>query len=365
MTRYIVTDDPSLLRSLGRSTERPDDLVVLDLAAAASVTLQADGHAYVDIDLLDHHKVTLVRRLLRALDGSSRRVFACDHKVRNQVVQANALGATRLVGRPLPLSVILDLLSDEPKAAPSPVPEPPDDAETVSQQTASRSAVVLGRGMDALLKDGPFDTPSFRVAAAGIAGSVDEKRLGTWLGVVKTHHEGTYRHVLLVAGVMAQFARSLNLSPESCAKLTLAALVHDVGKARIPTQILDKPTHLTPEERVIVERHPQEGYDFLTRKTDLPEDVLFAVLHHHEMLDGSGYPKGLRGREIPTKTRMLTICDIFGALIENRGYRLGLKPDKAFAHLQGMVEGGKLDGKLVAAFARVAACAGEPGRTSP
>jgi HD-GYP domain-containing protein (c-di-GMP phosphodiesterase class II) len=111
---------------------------------------------------------------------------------------------------------------------------------------------------------------------------------------------------------------------------------------------LDKPGKLDEQERRVVEAHPTTGYDALKGTSGISAEILDAVRHHHEFLDGSGYPDGLCGESIPDVVRILTIADIFAALIEQRTYKPPLSRQNAYAVLQGMT--GKLERALVEAF---------------
>jgi HD-GYP domain-containing protein (c-di-GMP phosphodiesterase class II) len=132
----------------------------------------------------------------------------------------------------------------------------------------------------------------------------------------------------------------------------MAATLHDIGKARIPLSILDKPGRLDPDEEEIIRRHPVIGHDLLKGMSGITPEILDGVRHHHEYLDGSGYPDGLKGGQISDLVRLLTISDIFAALIEARPYRAPMPRPDAYEILRGME--GKLEGALVRAFRNVA-----------
>ncbi|MFC6791463.1 HD-GYP domain-containing protein [Methylobacterium komagatae] len=161
----------------------------------------------------------------------------------------------------------------------------------------------------------------------------------------------THQHCLLVAGLAAAFAKSLGLGEGECHRLTKAALLHDVGKIHVPTAILNKPGKLDANEMALMKRHPELGFAMLTGQAFHPE-VLQVVRSHHEMLDGSGYPDGLKANEIPDLVRVMTVCDIYAALIERRSYKAPMPGEKAFAILDGMT--GRLDAAIVEAFRPVA-----------
>ena len=174
-----------------------------------------------------------------------------------------------------------------------------------------------------------------------------------WLDFVRRHDDLTYQHCLLVAGLVAGFSARLGIAPASQRMLAQAALVHDIGKAAIPRHILNKTGALDADEMVLIKTHPAEGHAMLTTQRGLDQRVLAVVRHHHEYLDGSGYPDRLRAAQIPDFVRLTTICDIYAALIERRAYKPTLPPARAHAMLVEM--GGKLDQGLVAAFAKFVA----------
>jgi HD-GYP domain-containing protein (c-di-GMP phosphodiesterase class II) len=116
--------------------------------------------------------------------------------------------------------------------------------------------------------------------------------------------------------------------------------------------VLDKPGKLTDEETSVMRQHPRLGYEALVAQGGFPPEMLDVVLHHHEFLDGSGYPNGLRGDQISDIVRLTTIVDIYTALVEKRAYRLPFTHTEAFATMEKMV--GKLDPHLLHAFRPVA-----------
>jgi HD-GYP domain-containing protein (c-di-GMP phosphodiesterase class II) len=129
-------------------------------------------------------------------------------------------------------------------------------------------------------------------------------------------------------------------------------MFHDIGKAKIPLAVLDKPGRLDDRERALIETHPAAGYDVLSGTAGISPEILDAVRHHHEYLDGSGYPDGLCAGSISDIVRILTISDIFAALIEHRTYKPDMPREKAYAILLDMK--GKLEMPLVHAFKEVA-----------
>ena len=129
-----------------------------------------------------------------------------------------------------------------------------------------------------------------------------------------------------------RLARDLSLDRAQIESLALGALLHDIGKIGVPDAILKKPSKLTAEERAIMNKHPEYSWSILRLFPGLEEASLFA-LHHHESYDGSGYPGGLKGDEIPLGSRIVSIVDAFDAMISNRCYRKGLAHEEAIRRL--------------------------------
>jgi HD-GYP domain-containing protein (c-di-GMP phosphodiesterase class II) len=129
-------------------------------------------------------------------------------------------------------------------------------------------------------------------------------------------------------------------------------MFHDIGNAKIPLTVLDKSGQLDAQERALIETHPVVGFDILKANAGISAEVLDAVRHHHEYLDGSGYPDALCAPSISDIVRVLTISDIFAALIEHRRYKPTMLRDQAYGIIRGMK--GRLEGPLVAAFKDVA-----------
>ncbi|WP_337268505.1 HD-GYP domain-containing protein [Oryzifoliimicrobium ureilyticus] len=139
---------------------------------------------------------------------------------------------------------------------------------------------------------------------------------------LKQHDQGTFLHSLGVSALMVTFGRTLELPEETIRELGLAGLVHDIGKTVITLTILNKKGRLSPEEIMIMRKHPQEGYKLLSTVEGVNQTVLDICLYHHEKFDGTGYPERLRGEAIPYYARMAAVCDVYEALTSARSYKL-------------------------------------------
>ncbi len=158
----------------------------------------------------------------------------------------------------------------------------------------------------------------------------------------------TYEHCQRVAGYAERLARRLGWNQQSAHHLALAALVHDLGKTWLGNDILLKESALSPEERLQMERHPLLGAQMLA---GYGLDVFFVetVLSHHETYDGHGYPRGLRGDEIPIGARLLAVADVYDALLSARPYKAALAPEEVQQYLRDEA-GRRFDPFVVPAF---------------
>jgi len=146
---------------------------------------------------------------------------------------------------------------------------------------------------------------------------------------------GTGIHLLRMSHYAEVLAERLGMSDEESVILTLAAPLHDIGKIGIPDAVLRKPASLTEAEFAIMRRHPLIGHDILrdSHSRFVQMGALIA-LRHHERWDGSGYPDGLRGEEIPLAARIVAVADVFDALTSERPYKRAWAPDEAFDYLR-------------------------------
>jgi HD-GYP domain-containing protein (c-di-GMP phosphodiesterase class II) len=139
-------------------------------------------------------------------------------------------------------------------------------------------------------------------------------------------------HSTRLAEWAIRVARKLGIEEDHMFQVEVAALLHDVGKIGIPDAILKKPARLTDEERAVMNKHPEYSWSILRLFSGLEAASLYA-LHHHESFDGSGYPAGLKGSEIPLVSRIVSTIDAYDAMISNRCYRQGLPHEEAVRRL--------------------------------
>jgi HD-GYP domain-containing protein (c-di-GMP phosphodiesterase class II) len=171
-----------------------------------------------------------------------------------------------------------------------------------------------------------------------------ETGIDRWMASVRIHHSPTYQHCLLVTGTIVAFGKLLGMNDNDMKRLAVGGLMHDLGKSDIPLSILDKDSSLSPTEIEIMRQHPIAGVQRASKVEGMSDDLLKLIGGHHEYLDGSGYPHSLSSSEINDPVRLLTIADIFSALVEKRAYKPQMSATNALEIMQ------KMDTKLDLAF---------------
>lgn len=161
----------------------------------------------------------------------------------------------------------------------------------------------------------------------------------------------THGHSRRVSILSEEVARGMALSELEIERVRISAVLHDIGKLGIPEEILRKEDRLSPEEQEIIRRHPEIGYRILESVREL-SDVNRCILLHHEKFDGTGYPKGVRGLDIPLESRIIAVTDTYDAMTTDRPYRRGLHHDRAIEELR-RFSGTQFDPDCVRAFLRL------------
>lgn len=346
MCVHVVADSRAKLFAVCIKLEQKH-AITSQLLAGAGMLGNNIFAVVIAADLRVVENILAVKALAEKLTRIPKRIFLVDHNERLSVAQAFALGATHVLANPVSQAQLLAALADRDAAAIS-----SGKSVSIGHEAASAGAASIAAMFSAVSNGAPIDVKGAKGAGGKIAESIAESGLSDWLTVVRRHHEGTYQHCLLVTGVAVDFALSLGMAKADVERLYSAAMFHDIGKARIPLAVLEKPGRLDPEERALVERHPGAGHEVLRGNAEISPEILDAVRHHHEYLDGSGYPDGLCAESISDVVRILTISDVFAALIEQRAYKPAIPRETAYEILLGMK--GKLERPLVEAFRDVA-----------
>lgn len=339
-TLVLYTDQPERRAELVQALERISPCAVL--AATAEAPALECLALVADLDLLKPSGFLGLRTLIARVPDLPR-VFLMRSMGERSLSAARGLGARLCLPSDTPPETVADALRAQFPASPRP-------GGAMIVQAADRAGAVISGLLDAARASGTIDPALVDGGLDPILSAVGESGLGAWLDTVRSYDDATYQHCLLVAGLAATFAIDLGFSERDRQRLVRAALVHDVGKARIPLAILNKAGPLDTGELAVMRDHAALGHAILIKAGGFDDTLLSVVRHHHEALDGSGYPDGLAGCQIGDLVRLITVCDIYAALVERRPYRAPMPADRAIQVLYAME--GKLDMDLVKAFER-------------
>lgn len=171
------------------------------------------------------------------------------------------------------------------------------------------------------------------------------------LARLKTVDDYTFMHSIAVCGLMLSLGRQLGLDARQLRDAGMAGLLHDLGKAVVPANVLNKPGKLTDAEFDLVKKHPQLGHAILIEAGKVGEIALDVCLHHHERVDGTGYPHGLKGSAISLYAKMGTVCDVYDAITSNRPYKTGWNPAESIRQMAGWSKG-HFDERVFYAFVK-------------
>jgi putative nucleotidyltransferase with HDIG domain len=228
-------------------------------------------------------------------------------------------------------------------------------ADAAQERARAREIVAAGKdavtGAFAAIQAGlPIPVRELSPIVEAIAASV-ARDAAAMPGVtrLKERHEYTYLHSVSVCGLMIGLAHALELDAALIPEIGLAGLLHDIGKARVPNLLLDKPGPLTDEEFAVVRAHAERGHELLLQAGVESPIALDVCLHHHERPDGRGYPARLFGNEVSRYARMGAICDVYDAITSARAYKESWTPGET---LEWMAESeGQFDRKILTLFA--------------
>ncbi len=174
---------------------------------------------------------------------------------------------------------------------------------------------------------------------SGLVSSIMENEaVALNIDALKISDEYTFQHSVDVATISMLIAKNSNMSEEEIQKIGMSGLLHDVGKSKIPNELLNKAGKLTEEEFAIMKKHSLFGYQILQEKQGIPQEVLLGVLQHHEKLTGKGYPLGLTSEKISPYAKILAIADIYDALVTERPYKKAFSQQDAIEMIMAMTD---------------------------
>ena len=262
---------------------------------------------------------------LAALKASGVPAVWIDNEKGIDVVDAEPVKPSPIMTAPAP--------APAPVAAPAPAPAVPQPRVSMEAEL-DRAAQVLNRSKVAVMAlfgearlgkaiDSEVCLPIVEEVASSLARNPSAF---VSLARLKTRDDYTYMHSVAVCGLMMALARHLGLPDDQVREAGLAGLLHDVGKMQMPLEVLNKPGALTDAEFSVMRSHPERGWDLLKEGTNVPAAALDVCLHHHEKMDGTGYPHKLAGEQISLLSRMGAVCDVYDAITSTRPYKNAWDP---------------------------------------
>ncbi len=241
------------------------------------------------------------------------------------------------VASPRPVSAPVEAPQVEVVAAPAPEPAPapvPPEPRVCFEDELSRASQVLNRSrlaVTALFNEARLGKAIDAEVCLPIVGEIAStlaRNPSAFLSLarLKTRDDYTYMHSVAVCGLMVALARHMGLPDEQAREAGLAGLLHDVGKMQMPLEVLNKPGALTDSEFKVMRSHPERGWELLKDGAKVPLVALDVCLHHHEKIDGTGYPHKLAGEQISLMARMGAVCDVYDAITSTRPYKAAWDP---------------------------------------
>ena len=248
-----------------------------------------------------------------------------------------------------------------PEAAPpppaSPAPALPARVDLASELGRARKLYEESRGkMRAMFAEARLGRAIDPEAAGSLVEDIAASlQRNPWALIsvtrLKNSDEYTYMHSVAVCALMIALGRQLHLPEEQVREAGTAGLLHDLGKARIAPGILNKAGKLSEREFEHIKTHPRQGWDMLRQVRGISDAALDVCLHHHEKMDGTGYPDGLAGESISLFARMGAVCDVYDAITSNRPYKKGWDPGESLRNMARWT-GSHLDAKVFGAFVK-------------
>ena len=270
------------------------------------------------------------------------------HASASQYISGEGSGADRLLIRPFSKNAILMQVSDAISYNFEQKWENLPELEMTTLQS------TLGEFQDiskAIEENRPLDLQASSDSCQPLVQSVNDQNFHGILDNIRGHHNYTYVHSLRVATYLSIFGHAIGIRDDDLLTLATGGLLHDVGKMVTPQEVLNKSSKLDDNEWQCMKQHVENSSKVYDQTPDITQGIRIIGEQHHEKLDGSGYPLGLKGKELNELARMSAIVDIFGALTDERSYKEAFPPEMAFDILGEMTA--QLDQRLVGIFREV------------
>lgn len=325
------------------------DVVELTLEQALETDLSSALMLIMDVAPDNYDTISTLRIILNNQDVTEIPIFFILSSMRRiEITQANTLGATDFLSHPVDAKQYQKKLKT---IANKTIEQSWENLNPTQCAALKVSLKVFEDIFNNLKKGGTLDDKEVRKCCDLLIKATADKGLSEMLSAIRTHHNYTYRHSMMVSGYLVAFAMLLGIKSQDLQNVAVGGILHDIGKAYVPLEILDKPGALNEEEWDEMRKHPVHSRKIL-EESNCHRDVVDGCLHHHEKLDGTGYPDGLKATGISDIARMVAIADVFSGLTEKRSYKKSFPNKKAYDIMLTMKN--HLDLDLVAAFKPIA-----------
>lgn len=343
----VVDDDKAILDLLSKSLAKLSYQVdTVDNGASAVLFFSQNFYDLILLDIvmpkMDGFEVL---KKIRS-QGESRNspvLMISSRKDRQSVLKAISYGADDYLVKPFDIGTLLHKVS---RWSNSKIEEEWKELGQEQERTLRLTLATINKGHDAVVKGVPLPYEHLKSTSFEVMKIVEKDQVKPVLDALKKHDSYTFVHSMRVGIFLSLFARRFGgFTDDDIAVVTEGGIIHDVGKAKTPLIILNKPGSFQPEEWEEMKSHVMYGVEALQRTDGIPAPIIEIAWCHHEKLDGSGYPRGLKGSDIGTLARMSAIVDMYVALTDRRVYKPSFSHEKSLSLMR--EQGEKLDRDLL------------------
>ncbi len=336
----LVADEDPRTADMVATVLGPDYDIVSVIAVSEAMELAHQRRirvALISGSLPDAQGYALCRRL-RAQPGHTSLpiLVATNGNDPRTIGRAMDAGATAFLMRPLQPKILRNRLS---RLATAQVEQDWDLLNPVQRSTLRLSHRAFSRLTASVISGEMLPREDIEESSRTLVEAAKGGHISAILAAVRDHDNYTFVHSLRVAAHMTLFGVSVGLRDGDLQALAEAGLLHDIGKLRIPTAILNKPGPLTSSEWEVMRGHVDTSVSILAEASQLRAEVLNVAARHHERLDGSGYPHGLKGRQLDEPSLVSAVVDIYTALTDRRSYKPAFTPAQSMAELRAYAPG--------------------------
>ena len=346
---FIISSNKKHLDEIGRGLKSFYVVHAFENAEEFWQSLEKTIPAAIIIDeaFQNHHGIGLLASVRKTrLCQLVPIVFTANPKMPEQAEQASSFSLVRVLSKPYRFSALIKAISDQVNAH---IEKQWELLQPVQKKALENTLSSFNSVADLIAEGKPLPYNDIQTSCQPLVEAVQGGNYKDLLANVRGHDNYSYVHSLRVATFLTLFGTHLGIKGADLDVLATGGVLHDVGKMMIPHQVLNKPGKLNDQELVVMKSHVTETIIFLENTHGIPRGVTIIAGQHHEKLDGTGYPYGLKGKELNELARIATIIDIFSALTDPRCYKPPMSPVEAIEIMEKMGPG-HMDMHFLTAF---------------